>query len=76
LAAWIRILTWVVAWEMEGTPLARAALLAGHDPAVRFRTVRDIVGCTWTELRDRGSAWVMLEMRRRCAHEEGDQWLA
>lgn len=76
MAAWIRILTWVVAWEMEGTPLARAALLAGHDPAVRFRTVRDIVGCTRTELQGRGSAWVMLEMRRRCANEEGNERLA
>jgi hypothetical protein len=65
VAAWIRIFGWLVRWEADQIPLARAALEEGQDPAVRFRTVRDVVGCTWGELQERGSAWLMLELRSR-----------
>lgn len=65
LAAWIRVFGWLLAWERDRITLARAALEDGQDPAVRFRTVRDIVGCTWRELQERGSAWLMLELRNR-----------
>lgn len=66
LAGWIRILLWVVAWEVQGTTLAQASLRDGDDPAIRFRTVRRLTACTWSELRIRGSLWVVLELKRRC----------
>lgn len=70
LAGWIRIAFWVVAWEAHGTALAQTCLRDGDDPAVRFRTVRRLTGCTWSELRTRGSLWVALELRGQCRARE------
>jgi hypothetical protein len=66
LAAWIRVLLWVIAWEKHGTPLARARGHGYEDPALRFRTIRRVADCTWTELQSRGSAWALLELHNRC----------
>jgi len=66
LAGWIRVLLWVTAWERHHTPLAYASLVEGHDPAVRFRTIRRVADCTWNELKQRGSVWAAQELRSRC----------
>ena len=66
LAGWIRVLFWVTAWERHSTPLAYASLVEGHDPAVRFRTIRRVADCTWNELKQRGSVWAAQELRSRC----------
>ena len=66
LTGWIRILVWITAWERHRTPLAFASLNEGHDPAIRFRTVKRVAGCTWGELKRRGSVWVLLQFQSTC----------
>ncbi len=66
LTGWIRVLLWVTAWERNQTALARGSLIEGHDPAIRFRTVKRIADCTWGELKARGSVWAILELQTRC----------
>jgi hypothetical protein len=66
LAGWIRVLLWMTEWERHRTPLASASLINGEDPAVRFRTIRRVTNCTWNELKERGSLWIIVELQGRC----------
>jgi hypothetical protein len=74
LAAWIRVLLWVTAWERHSTTLAAASLIDGEDPAIRFRTIRRVANCTWNELKTRGSSWAVLELQSRCLMQEEARW--
>lgn len=67
LSGWIRVLTWVLEWESTHRALSNAALGAGLNTEVYGRTVQRVTGQTWTEVRSRGSSWVLLELvgRRR-----------
>jgi hypothetical protein len=66
LAAWIRLLNWVTAWEASGVPLSRSALSSLRDPSPMFRLVERLTGQTWTQVRSRGSEWVFLQLLERC----------
>ncbi len=66
LAGWIRVLMWVVEWEQSGMALSTSALNAGLSPEAYGRTVVRVTGSSWTEVRSRGSTWVLLELARRC----------
>ncbi|MBA2459517.1 MAG: hypothetical protein H0V43_11280 [Gemmatimonadales bacterium] len=41
--------------------LSRAALRAGKDPRVCYRTVQRLTARPWSEVRTRGSAWLLME---------------
>ncbi len=68
LAAWIRLITWVAAWEERRMPLSAAALASLRDPSPMFRLVDRLTGRAWTEVRSLGSDWVLLRMLERCRH--------
>ena len=71
LAGWIRVLTWVIVWENSGMPLSRSALSALRDPSPMFRLVERLTGQTWTQVRARGSDWVLLQLLERCRRDAG-----
>ncbi len=71
LAAWIRLLLWLREWERHGTRLSRGAYDKDETPRVRTRTVRELTGMTWPEVTALGTAWAVLELRRRCP---GAKW--
>lgn len=66
LAAWVRLLTWVDQWERRRIPLHRHADHTRTEPAVYYRTVKRLTGSPWRAVRERGLAWVLQELRRRC----------
>jgi hypothetical protein len=66
LAAWVRLIRWLVRWEASSRSLSRMALDDGLETSVCCRTVRRLTGTTWTEARARGSAWAILLLSERC----------
>jgi hypothetical protein len=66
LKSWIRVVGWVLEWEQRGTSLCRSALSRDIDPAVCYRRVKELTGSSWTEVRRRGLAWSLLQLRDRC----------
>ena len=66
LAAWIRVLGWLLEWEQRGTALCRLALRRGADPAAYYHTVNRLTGLSWSEVRGRGVAWVLWQLREQC----------
>ena len=66
LAAWVRLLGWIHEWEMNRTTICGTTLSCGRDPAVCYRSVRRITGCCWTEVKERGSNWVVGQLQARC----------
>ena len=66
LAAWTRLISWVLRWEQDGTALCHLALEAGADPAAYYRTVRRLTGASWSHIRCRGVAWTLERLRDRC----------
>ena len=55
----IKVLVWVREWEQSGTSLCNQALRAGLDPAACYRAVRRTTGFSWSDVRSRGSLWVV-----------------
>ena len=70
LKAWIRIVGWVLEWEWERMSLCRSALNHDIDPAVCYRLVKRLTGASWTQVRTRGLAWTLLQLRERCRPPE------
>lgn len=66
LAAWIRVLGWLLEWEQRGTALCRLALRCCADPAAYYHTVNRLTGLSWSEVRRRGVAWVLWQLREQC----------
>jgi hypothetical protein len=66
LAGWVRVLIWVIEWERTKRSLSRQSLEALRDPAVAYRTVRQVTGSGWTRVRELGSTWVLLSLLERC----------
>jgi hypothetical protein len=65
-SGWIRVLGWVLDWEKNGVALSSSALRSGKNAGIYARTVRRVTGLSWTEVRQRGSTWVLLELIHRC----------
>lgn len=70
LTAWVRVLLWVVAWEQSGTSLAQQASREGRYASQYYREVRRVTGLGWYQVRERGSGWVLTELRKRWASSE------
>jgi hypothetical protein len=66
LSGWIRVLGWVLDWEKERVALSSSALRTGKNAGIYARTVRRVTGLSWTQVRVRGSTWVLLELVSRC----------
>jgi hypothetical protein len=66
LAAWIRLLTWVADYELQGVSLCRASLSEAKDPAFRYRLVQRLTGEEWTVVRSRGLTWLLEEFLAKC----------
>jgi hypothetical protein len=66
LAAWIRILVWVVESETTGMALSRYALNAERDPSPCYRTIGRLTGLSWKRVRNLGSDYVLLALIERC----------
>jgi hypothetical protein len=66
LSGWIRVLGWVLDWERAGVALSSSALRTGKNAGIYARTVQRVTGLTWTQVRTRGSTWVLLELVSRC----------
>ncbi len=66
LAAWVRTLVWVMQSEQYGTPLYRMASQTHVDPATCYRIVWRLTGANWSEVRERGAAWVLQQLCGRC----------
>jgi hypothetical protein len=59
LAAWSRLLLWLVMAEVEHKSLSQMALEAERDPAVCYRQVRQLTGRVWSEVLQLGPGWVV-----------------
>lgn len=70
LVHWTLVLTWAHAWELHRTSLSRLAAHADRDVAGCYRIVRRVTGLTWTEVRTRGSGWVVVEIQRQYGRGE------
>ncbi|SRR6266480_1763250 len=66
LAAWVRAIAWVMHSEQYRTPLYRLAKHAQLDPATCYRSVRRLTGANWGDVRERGVAWMLQQLRDRC----------
>jgi hypothetical protein len=66
LAAWIRVLSWVLEWEEEGVSISALALRRCQEPAAYYRTIKRVTGHTWRELQPLGSPWVLLQIEHEC----------
>jgi hypothetical protein len=66
LAAWVRLLRWLILWQSDAGSLSRMALDAGLETSVCCRTIRRLTGATWTEARERGSDWALILLVERC----------
>jgi hypothetical protein len=66
LAAWVRVMRWLVLWEAGCGSLSRMALDDGLEMSVCCRTVRRLTGATWTQARARGPEWAILLLSQRC----------
>ncbi len=64
MADWIRLLHWVDEWQERGTALCRQAVRVGRDPSVCYRLVKRMTGLEWTDLRRRGSSWIVKRVAR------------
>lgn len=59
LTKWIKVLYWVLDWERHETSLSQAALLDARNTSTYYRSVERLTGCSWSEVRKRGSAWIL-----------------
>jgi len=66
LAAWTRILYWLLEAERSDTSLFILAQQTGIDPAVAYRLVHRTTGLRWVEARRAGLAAVVRRFRDRC----------
>ena len=66
LAAWVRLLRWLILWQSGSGSLSRMALDAGLETSVCCRTIRRLTGATWTEARALGSEWALILLVERC----------
>jgi hypothetical protein len=66
LAAWVRVMRWLILGQFGAGSLSRMALDDGLETSVCCRTVRRLTGATWTEVRKRGPEWVILLLIERC----------
>ncbi len=71
LAAWVRAIAWVMHSDQYRTPLYRLAKHAHLDPATCYRSVRRLTGANWGDVRDRGVAWMLQQLRERCRKRDG-----
>lgn len=73
LAGWIRVVIWVVRYEERGVSLSEQALTMGCEPRSYYRTVRSVTGCTWREIRSRGSTWMACELEEHLVRRVASQ---
>jgi hypothetical protein len=66
LAAWVRLIRWLVRWQANSDSLSRMALDDGLETSVCCRTIRRLTGATWTQARARGPEWAILLLTERC----------
>jgi hypothetical protein len=66
LAAWIRLIGWMLEWEERRRSLCDQALKAGHSPASYYRTAADLTGETWLILRAQGVEGLFLRFSAEC----------
>ena len=66
LVGWVRVLSMVLSWERYGRALSRSATDLDGDPASYSRTIKRVTGLSWSEVRSRGSAWVLMRLIEEC----------
>jgi hypothetical protein len=77
LAAWVRVLRWLVLGQLRGGSLSQIALDDRLETSVCCRTIRRVTGATWTEARERGPEWALVLLIERCrslAEASGARW--
>jgi hypothetical protein len=62
LAGWVKTILWTAEWELHHRALSNAALRDAADPAIRYRTVERVTGRAWSEVRQLGTAWLILQL--------------
>jgi len=62
LAGWVRTLLWTAEWEIHGRAISNAALRDAADPAIRYRTVERVTGRPWSEVRQLGTGWLIVQL--------------
>jgi hypothetical protein len=66
LAAWVRVLRWILLTRHGPVALERIAMAEGLETSVCSRTVRRLTRRTWTEAKARGPEWVLMALVARC----------
>ena len=69
IAAWSRVLDWVVRWESHGHALARMAQEAERDAAIYYRLITRLTSRRWKEVAALGSGWVVMTIRQEYGYE-------
>lgn len=65
LKGWLKALYWCVAWESTQSSICERALLDGHNPSGYYRSIEHATGLPWSEIKQRGSIWIMGELRQQ-----------
>src|SRR5438552_17727194 len=66
LGGWIRIMFWVVEYEVNGTTICNSSLTQGSYPASRYRLVSRLTGHQWTKVRKLGLVWLLEQFLKAC----------
>jgi hypothetical protein len=66
LAAWIRVVFWMVECDVTGWTLCRSSLEESRDPAYCYRLVKHLTGKTWSQVRQLGVVWLVEEFLQAC----------
>ena len=66
LRMWVRLIGWMLEWEFYQKSLYRLAIARDMDPAVAYRSVRQLTGLSWRAVRARGLVWLLGELRQSC----------
>jgi hypothetical protein len=62
LAGWVKTILWTAEWELHHRALSNAALRDAADPAIRYRTVERMTGRHWSEVRQLGTTWLIVQL--------------
>jgi DNA-binding beta-propeller fold protein YncE len=66
LAAWVRVLYWMLEAESSGRSLFHLARRERFDPAMAYRLVHRVTGLSWSQARRAGLASAVSQFREQC----------
>lgn len=77
IRSWVSILWWVLEAEHHNESLFRVAHRNHVHPAICYRTVKRTSGLHWSQVKERGPTWVLVQISRLQRRKApGQKWSA